>query len=91
MRVKLFLLGFGLLIISCAAFDYKFYGVDTGVLPKEVLEEVKLIPGQKTYPRKTLADFQVDSEDELPRAILMPYSEFLEARQEILNCRQERK
>ena len=91
MKKKILILSSLVLVFACAAFDYKFYGVDTGVVPAQTLRSMKLVAGQKADTNKTMDICRLEPEESMAKCIVVRTDEFRAMRQEIVDCRTDKK
>lgn len=80
-----------LIVFACAAFNYSFYGVNTADVPASTLREIELVAGQKKDRDRTMDMCKLDKGDVMAKCILVPIDEFRVMRQEIVDCRAEKK
>lgn len=80
-----------LFVFACAAFNYRFYGVDTNDASRETLKQIDLIAGLKTDRDRTMAECKTEPGDETPRCIVVDTEDFRLMRQEIIDCRLNKK
>jgi hypothetical protein len=88
---KLLALSSLLFVFACAAFNYKFYGVNTGGVPSETLTKISLIAGQRNDKNTTLDFCRLTNGESLAKCIMVPTDEFRLMREEIIKCRGESK
>jgi hypothetical protein len=78
------------LVFACAAFNYRFYGVNTNDVDQETLKQIKLIAGLRTDRNRDMSGC-IPGVDNLPTCIVVSTDEFRLMRQEIIECRTEKK
>jgi hypothetical protein len=83
---KKILLLLSVALVACAS-SYKFWGVSTDNSTDQELGRIELIAGAKFYSDQTMKMCRTSSEEDLPRCIVLTYSEFMKIKKDLEACK----